>query len=239
MISVLLEASGDSNYIADVCNNIADFVKAVGSYAILIIGIALIIVSAVHIVKAFSSRQADWLVIICCLLIGGLLAFGGWKILTDSGYIGGIGKNTVEKMMGDNKPTAIGDVPESDGGSNASEMAKKGVSILASKFIVPFGSALAVCAGVLLVVIAVAMVAKYYFAKGRASISWAKVAVLLVLGSGLFTATPTENSGGWTWVRDVIVGATKDGVGNAVDGNSTTQSDGLTGPDLGSNGSDT
>lgn len=220
-----------SSYIADICNNVADFMKALGSYIILIIGIALIIVSIIQVVKAFSERgQSNWGVIICCLLVGGLLTFGGWKIITNGSMWGGLGKNTVDKMMEGTTPTAIGDVPAAAGGTSAAEMSKKGIHIIASTFVVPFGKALAISIGVLMVILAVVQVAKFYFSKGRGQISWAKVAIFCVLGSALFTATPTDNDAGWTWIRDVLVGASKDGVTNIMDGNSNAQSDGFTPP---------
>lgn len=220
MIPVVL-ASGD--FIATVFTNIANSVKAVGSYVILIIGLALIIVSVVQLVKAFASRgSTNWVVIIGCLLVGGLLTFGGWKILTDANLLGGLGKNTLDEMMG-GEPTKINDYNGGDGGTTTDAMVRKGMGILSSKFIVPFGQALAVSVGVILVIIAAANVAKYYFAQGRAQISWAKVAILCVLGSVLFTATPTDNSKGWTWVREIAVGATKDSVESITEGGSNSE----------------
>lgn len=220
MVPVVL-ASGD--FIATVCDNIANFVKALGSYVILIIGLALIIVSIVQLVKAFASKgSANWVVIIGCLFVGGLLTFGGWKILTNENLWGALGKNTVEEMMGD-KPAPINDYDGGSGGTTTDAMVRKGMGTLSSKFIVPFGKAVAVSVGVILVIIAAANVAKYYFAHGRAQISWAKVAILCVLGSVLFTATPTKNDEGWTWIRDIAVGATKDSVDNITEGKSTKE----------------
>lgn len=227
LIPVLL--SGGSNFVADTCNNIADFVKAVGSYIVLIVGIAAILAAVVQLVKAFiSNGRVNWVVIISCLLIGGLLTFGGWKILKDENLWGGIGKNTLEEINQGNEPEAIGDVSDGSSGGTSVELAKHGMYILASKFIIPFGKAVAVSAGALLVAIAAFLAAKHFIAGGRAQTNWKKIAIMCVLGSVLFTATPTNNDGGWEWLRDKMVGGTKDGVINAVDGNSSNQSDGLT-----------
>lgn len=225
MNSVLL----DSSFIKDFCNNVADFVKAFGSYAVLIIGIFVIVIAVIQIVKIFAAKQtAGLLITIGCLLFGGFLTFGGWKILTTEDLWGGLGKNTLENVNNGNSPTTIGDLADSAGGTTTLEMAKHGLSIIAKDFIVPFGTMLAVSVGVLLVVIAVFQIAKHFHGKGKSQISWIKVAAMAVIGSVLFTATPTNNDGGWTWIRDKIVGGTKDSIINIADGNSTDQSEGLT-----------
>ena len=226
--------SGGANFVAETCDNIANFVKAVGSYIILIVGIALLIAAAVQLTKAFASRgQANWVVILTCLLLGGLLTFGGWKILTNENLWGGLGKSTLEEINKGNEPGAVSDV--SDGGSGTSlEVAKHGMYIISSQFIVPFGKAVAVSVGALLVAIAAVLAGKHFIAGGKAQTNWKKIAAMCILGSVLFTATPTNNDDGWTWVRDMIVGGARDGIINAVDGNSSTQSDGLTPEGFGS-----
>lgn len=226
MVEILMD--GGSTFVADICNNVANFMKAFGSYIILIIGIALIIVSAYHVVKAFSARgNANWVLIIACLLFGGFLTFGGWKIITGDTF-GGTGKETVDAMLDGSKPAAINDYAESGGASATAEKARKGLSNLANSFILPFGKALAVSVGVLLVVISVYQVGKFLFAVGRAQISWLRVAAMCIIGSCMFTATPTENDGGWEWVRDIIVSGAKESVETASEGQNQGEGNGLT-----------
>ncbi len=217
-----------STFIANICNNVADFMKALGSCIILIIGIALIIAAVYHAAKAFAARgNANWLIIVACLLFGGFLAFGGWNIIK-GGTFGGFGKTTIDNMMS-TKPTAIGEVPASSTGDNATAAkARTGMLALANSFILPFGKALAVSVGVILVMISVYQVGKFLFATGRAQISWLKVAAMCILGSCMFTATPTNNNAGWEWVRDIVVGATKDSVENISEGQNQGESGGLT-----------
>lgn len=230
---VLLEE--EESFIATFCNNVAESVKAIGSYVILVLGIALIIVSIVQLVKAFvSSRGANWLIIIACLLVGGLLTFGGWRILTNEDLWGALAKNTLENINEGNEAAAIGEYTSGDLHGTADQKARYGLGMLGEMFIVPFGTALAVCVGVILVIMAVYQVAKFFFGNGRAQISWVKVALMCVLGSVLFTGTPTNNDGGWTWVRDKIVGSTRDAIDNMSEGNSDEQNyDGLPGARFG------
>ena len=87
MFLVLLEdipTLAGSNLIASICTNVANTVKAVGSYIILLMGLVLIIMAVIQIAKGFVSGKAQWLITLGGLLFGGLLIFGGWSIITGS-----------------------------------------------------------------------------------------------------------------------------------------------------------
>lgn len=223
MMRVLLDNTDGGNsgtgFVAEFFNNIANYVKSVGSYVVVLAGIALIIVSVFMMVKAFASRgSANWLIIIACIVTGGILAIGGWSMVTGSGSetLGSVGKDTLDELS--NGHGAISDFKQSGTGATSVQNARKGLYVISSQFILPFGKALAVCTGVALVMLAVIQIAKFFFAGGRAQTSWLKVAAMCVIGSVLFAGTPTDNDAGWTWVRDVIAGSTKDTIVNMSNG---------------------
>ena len=228
---VLLEGeapSGGSSFIETIFNNIANFCKAAGSYIVLIIGLLLIIMAVYQISKGFLSggSRSNWFLILGCLLFGGILIFGGWVVMTGDKF-GAAGKNTVDSMLSGNTPTSIGDVSSGGGSGSSLDNAQAGIHVLSSAFFVPFGSALATCVGVALIIIAVFQVATFFFGRNQKGLSIPKVLVMAILGSCLFAAAPSGNTDGWIWIRDTIVGATKDGIGNVLDGNSSNQSSGL------------
>ena len=216
---VLLE----EGFVAELFNNIADFLKAFGSYFVLLVGTGLVIVSILQIAKGMSSRKAqtNWLSAILCLLVGGILLFGGWKMITGD-YIGKPGKATSDVLMQGNTPTAIADVTDGADSTTAGA-AKKAIKSMTDAFILPFGRTLAVSTGILLVILAIAAIAKHFMIKsgygtGRAPTPWAKIACMALIGSLLFAATPTDNSQGWKWIKDTMVGGVKDSVDGIVDG---------------------
>lgn len=226
MIPVLLDAG--TSFIASIFNNIASFVKAFGSYAVLIIGIALIITTVVYIVKGFVVGKTAWSVTVCSLLFGGILIFGGWSTITSSTF-GTLGSATLSEINEGNSPSSTtGTVTNVEGTAFANS--KKAVDVIANIFFVPFGRTLAVCTGVLLIVIAVYQIAVYFFKNGNSQLSVVKLAAMALIGSVLFTATPTRNSVGWTWIRDKLVGAARDSVGEIVDGNERSIADNLEDP---------
>lgn len=225
MMRVLLDNTDGGNsgtgFVAEFFNNIANYVKSVGSYVVVLAGIALIIVSVFMIIKAFASRgSTNWLIIIACIVTGGVLALGGWSMVTGSGEgtLGGVGKETLDELSEGHG--TISDFKQSGAGATSVRNARKGLYVISSQFILPFGKALAVCTGVALVMLAVIQIAKFFFAGGRAQTSWLKVAAMCVIGSVLFAGTPTDNDAGWTWVRDVIAGSTKDTIVNMSKGKS-------------------
>lgn len=223
--SVLLEGG----YIASICNNAANTVKTIASYVILILGLVLIIVSIVQIVKGFlANGRTAWIVTIGSLLFGGFLTFGGWFIIT--GVMGGVGKNSFDKVMDGMTPTTHHSIT---GVTNGTDTAKNAVAIMSDNFFIPFAEAVAVCVGVVMVVMAVYQIAKYFMASGKSQISLVKVGVLALLGSILFAATPTDNSAGWKWIVDTAVGITYDTVVGAAEGKSIQQTPGFDAPIVG------
>ena len=237
MFPVLLEIVEANNnavigsFIPTLLTNAAATIKAVGSYAILIIGIALIIISVVFIARGFASHgRENWLVTIGSLLFGGFLTFGGWRTITGNKF-GRLGADTLANINAGNTPSTVGTVEKVtestktayDGLNNAIDS----VAILDNNFFTPFGQTLAVAVGIILIIIAVWEITEFFIKSGKAQTSWLKVAAMAILGSVLFTATPTSNSAGWTWLRDKGTSAIRDGIENAVEGKSTTQTDGL------------
>lgn len=245
--SVLLDAteavadtngSGES-FFAKICTNVADYMKAIGSYIVLILGVIAVCMAIWQIVKAFAAGgRGNWGITICCLLFGGILITAGWSTIFTGEKFGGFGKTTLEEMMNGSTPTAIndfnsgsstsddtgegdgteGDAPPSNAGGSASiAKARNGLGIISSGFMVPLGTALVIATGVCLVVIAIYQVGKHFITGGKGQLSIPKLAAMVILGSCMFAATPTENSEGWKWLRDVLSAATKDTVINIVD----------------------
>lgn len=63
-------------------------------------GIILVIVAVVQIAKGFASGgrgQVNWVMSLACLLVGGMLIFGGWNLATG---IASIGADTIAEMGG-------------------------------------------------------------------------------------------------------------------------------------------
>lgn len=218
MVAVLL----DGGFIASIFTNIANFVKAFGSYSILIIGLALIIVSVIHVVRGFA-RKVGWGIIICSFLFGGAMVFGGWKILTGSAY-GRVGLDTLSAINDGNTPSAV-DVIEAGTGNTGLDNAQTALAVMSDNFFVPFGQTVSVSVGIALIVLAVGQIAGFFIKSGKGQLSLPKVIAMFVIGAVLFTATPTNNSAGWAWIRDKLVGAARDGVVNIVEGNSTAEAD--------------
>ena len=90
--------------------NAGNLLKEWANYIFIIFGVILLIVGVYKIWKNFTQhgkQQADWLVSILCLLIGGLLVgSGAWNTVV--GYAN-LGKNTLEDIA-----SASGD-PTDDG----------------------------------------------------------------------------------------------------------------------------
>lgn len=240
--SVLLEgeavdADGGGTFFGTICQNAADFMKALGSYIILGLGIILIIMAIYHIVKGFVVTRANWAITIGCLLFGGILITCGWNIVTGDPF-GAIGKSTLDEMM-DGGPTAIGEFNATGGGTTSVDKARGGLGVLSDGFMVPLGAAVVISVGVMLVVIAVYQVGKYFFSGGRGQLAIPKLIIMAVLGSCMFAATPTGNDEGWAWIRDVLSAITKDTVVAIADGTADTNpaEDDLSGGGFGNDGS--
>lgn len=225
---------GYSGFIATLCDNTANFFKALGSYLILIIGLVLMIVSVYQTVKAFTARSSSsFPMIIGCLLCGGFLAFGGWSFISGdmsmqgsggSGTGGAIISNTIENLNEGNEPDAVGEFSVSGGNASILGGASASLDVINDSFLLPFGTAVGVAVGVILIVIAVYQISLFFIK--HTSISWIKVVALCALGSFLFAANPDDNSGSWVWLRDHAGSALKDSVENITEGNSTDESNG-------------
>lgn len=212
-------------FIAEFFNGVAKYVKSVGSYVVVLIGVALIIVSVYMLVKALVSRGgANWLVIAGCLLVGGIFAIGGWTAITgtDKNQLGGLGKATMDTLS--EGSTKIADFKESGTGSSSLQTARKALYAISSGFILPFGKALAICTGVALILLAVIEIAKYFFAGGRMQTSWLKLGAMCLIGSVLFATTSAGGSEGWDWAKNVLGGGTKDTIINMANGKATDAS---------------
>lgn len=105
MNDVLLDTTtpqnGDGGFdIIKFLDNAAGYLKQVGHYIMVLAGVILVIVAVVQIAKGFASGgrgQVNWVMSIACLLVGGMLIFGGWNLAT---ALASTGKNTIEQLGG-------------------------------------------------------------------------------------------------------------------------------------------
>lgn len=99
MASVPLLEDATSNFdAARFLSNTAGYVKNTGNYIIMLAGVVLIIVGAIQIVKGLAGGgkgQVNWVMSIACLLVGGLLTFGGWNMVAS---ISKIGEGTLNEI---------------------------------------------------------------------------------------------------------------------------------------------
>lgn len=216
-----------TSYFERVCNNVANTVKSIGSYAILIIGLLLVIMAVYHIAKGIIALgKTAWFMVIGTLLFGGFLVFGGWFGIT--GTIGKVGKETVDTLIGDMTPTVHAMVEATSDVASSSGAAQNAINSISGGYFLPFGKALAVCVGVILVIMATFQIMKYFLSLGRAQISFVSVAAIAILGSILFAATPTDNNAGWQWLAEKAVGILHDTVIGATEGSGGAPTSGIT-----------
>lgn len=102
MRNVLLEGdSGSGGFdLLKFLGNATEYLKNVGHYIMVFAGVILVIVAVVQIAKGFASGgrgQVNWVMSIACLLVGGMLIFGGWNLATN---IASIGADTIMEMGG-------------------------------------------------------------------------------------------------------------------------------------------
>lgn len=219
MVRVMLEGDtgvgggAGAGFIKDFFTKAGAYVKSLGSYIVLIIGIALILAAAWMLFKAFASGSSNtnWVVIALCLFVGGILSFGGWKLITN-GQLGSLGTDTMEGLMDGASDT--GDFSGGSGGTTCVDKARAALGVIANDFIMPFGTALAICTGAALVLLAIIQVAKFFFAGGRAQTSWLKVGAMFVIGVVMFVGTGEE---GFKWARKIGV-MSKDTIINMSEG---------------------
>lgn len=221
MFSVLLEQSSAAydGYAAVVCSNIASAVKNIGSYVIVLFGVGLIIVAVMHIVRGLAMHGKEaWLMTFGTLLFGGFLAIDG--LINLMGNFSRIGKDTLDYIAAGMEPTTAN--PITSGDPNATfgiDAAKHAIGVVSDNFFVPFARAAALTVGVLLIIMAIFQIGTYFRTAGKWKVSLTKVAVMATLGSVLFAATPAEPGAGWNWVVNKAVGATRDTIVGAAEGN--------------------
>ena len=95
--------SGDTGGkdVAKMAENAGYYIQDIVKYVVAVIGIILIVVALVQIAKGLASGgkgQVNWVMSIGCLLVGGLLLFGGWNLLSKVSLVG---RDTVETLAGD------------------------------------------------------------------------------------------------------------------------------------------
>ena len=97
------DTSGDTGGkdVAKMAENAGYYIQDIVKYVVAVIGIILIVVALVQIAKGLASGgkgQVNWVMSIGCLLVGGLLLFGGWNLLSKVSLVG---RDTVETLAGD------------------------------------------------------------------------------------------------------------------------------------------
>lgn len=99
-------------------DNAAGYLKKVGHYIMVLAGVILVIVAVVQIAKGLAGGgrgQVNWVMSITCLLVGGMLIFGGWNLATG---LASMGADTITELGGGTAGTVgIGE----DGGSSAGQ----------------------------------------------------------------------------------------------------------------------
>lgn len=81
-------------------DNATSYMKQIGHYIMLFAGVILIIVATVQIAKGLAGGgrgQVNWVMSIACLLVGGILLFGGWNLMTS---VARTGADTLAEMGG-------------------------------------------------------------------------------------------------------------------------------------------
>lgn len=96
--------------------NTAAYLKNIGHYLMVLAGIILIIVAIIQIAKGLAGGgrgQVNWVMSIACLLVGGMLIFGGWNLATS---VAKIGSDTLTELGGGSLGTI--DATADGGGTN-------------------------------------------------------------------------------------------------------------------------
>ncbi len=108
-ITPVLMAEGGKFDIKQFFNNLANYLKDVGHYLMVFFGVCMIIVAVYQIFKGLAGGgrgQVNWVMTIGCLLVGGMLVAGGWKLAAD---LASMGKDTVEELAGGDYESEIGE----------------------------------------------------------------------------------------------------------------------------------
>ena len=123
----LLEAGGEALTetpaattwdVAKFLENAAGYVKNIGHFLMILAGVVLIIVAVIQIAKGLAGGgrgQVNWVMSIACLLVGGLLVFGGWNLAAS---VASIGKGTLEEINNGTYASDIDHEAVKGGGGN-------------------------------------------------------------------------------------------------------------------------
>lgn len=206
---------------------IAGTVKGIGSGIVVILGIMLIVAGVVQLAKALASsgRAANWVAILGCIVLGGIFAIGGFKMVTDT-YMMGAGKETVDVLLKGIEPNNDASITEGSAGSkDPTESSAYAMSSLIKGFVIPFGQMLCVCVGALLITICCVKVGKYFMSGGRGQVEWLRVLAMCLIGGAMFAGVTAGNNldtPPWDWIKKTAVGAFKDTVNAVADGGSNS-----------------
>ena len=90
--------SGDKFDLKKFFDNLAKYCKDLGHYAMVFFGVVMIIVAVYQIFKGLAGGgrgQVNWVMTIGCLLVGGMLVAGGWKLAAG---VAAMGKDTMVEL---------------------------------------------------------------------------------------------------------------------------------------------
>lgn len=111
--------SGGKFDIITFLDNSAGYLKKVGHYIMVLAGVILVIVAVVQIAKGLAGGgrgQVNWVMSITCLLVGGMLIFGGWNLATN---LASMGADTINELgTGSAGQVGVGDDGASSAGSS-------------------------------------------------------------------------------------------------------------------------
>lgn len=97
-LAPMLEGEGTTFDIIAFLQNLAGYLKNIGHYLMIVAGVVLVIIAVIQIAKGFASGgrgQVNWVMSIACLLVGGLLIFGGWNTAT---MVASVGSGTIDEI---------------------------------------------------------------------------------------------------------------------------------------------
>ena len=77
--------------------NATDTIQGWGGLFLMLIGVVMIIVAGYKIATGLMSdnKQVSWFKVVVLLIVGGVLAFGGYEILSDAASMG---KHTIDEL---------------------------------------------------------------------------------------------------------------------------------------------
>lgn len=109
--TVLLD--GESFDAINFIGNATGYAKNIGNYLMMGAGVILLIIGVIQLVKGLASGgkgQVKWGITIACILVGGVLIFGGWNLAMD---ISKVGSGTLKAINdgtygGASTPTSVG-----------------------------------------------------------------------------------------------------------------------------------